>query len=151
MSKTFFSPQKLIFPQAMQLFILDGHELKHNLTVQREAQQSSNMTPRGIQNSLQCNPHHFPTAFSAEFPTALLTGSSHCFVCALHAYGGTRRKGNKCRWREGRENSKEVKCRLFLSAGAEGNAVQPSKSSKCSGTSSPLTSLWWSTTSWVRS
>lgn len=33
-----FSPQKLIFPQAMQLFILDEHKLKQNLPLQRGAE-----------------------------------------------------------------------------------------------------------------
>lgn len=66
-----FSPQKLIFPQAMLLFILDEHELKRNLPAQKEAQKSYNMTPRGIQNTLQCNPNHSSSAFSTDFCIAL--------------------------------------------------------------------------------
>lgn len=51
----------------MQLFILEEHELKHRLPLQKEAQKSNNMTPRGIQNTLQCNPHHFSRAFQLSF------------------------------------------------------------------------------------
>lgn len=117
-----FSPQKLIFPQAMQLFILDEHELKHNLPLQREAQKSYNMTPRGIQNTLQCNPPHFSSAFSTEFPTVLLTISSYCFAYAVHACSGRhleKKKGTSAGNGEGREKLKQIKCRLFLSTGAE--------------------------------
>jgi len=55
----------------MQLFILDEHELKCNLPAQKEAQKSYNMTPRGIQNTLQCNPNHSSSAFSTDFCIAL--------------------------------------------------------------------------------
>lgn len=83
----------------MELFILDEHELKHNLSLQREAQKSYNMTPRGIQNTLQCNPH-FSSAFSTEFPTVLLTASSYCFAYAVDACSRRhlgKKKKNKCR------------------------------------------------------
>lgn len=117
-----FSPQKLIFPQAMELFILDEHELKHNLSLQREAQKSYNMTPRGIQNTLQCNPH-FSSAFSTEFPTVLLTASSYCFAYAVDACSrrhlGKKKKRTSAGNGEGREKLKQIKCRLFLSTGAK--------------------------------
>lgn len=102
-----FSPQKLIFPQAMQLFILDEHELKHNLPLQREAQKSYNMTPRGIQNTLQYNPHHFSSAFSTEFPTVLLTVSSYCFACAVHT----------CLWRHWEKKYKKEQVQVMGKAG----------------------------------
>lgn len=100
----------------MQLFILDEHELKHNLPVQKEAQKSYNMTPRGIQNTLQCNPNHFSSAFSTDFCTALLTVSSYCFARAVHACSGNldkkKKKKSAGNW-EGREKLKQIKHRFF--------------------------------------
>ena len=83
----------------MLLFILAEHELKHNLPMQRDTQKSYNMTPRGIQNTLQCNPHHFSSAFSTEFPTALFN-SFQLLFCMYHTLmlrEALGRKKNKCR------------------------------------------------------
>lgn len=89
----------------MQLFFLDEHELKHNLLLQREAQKSYNMTPRGIRNTLQCNPHHFPSAFSTDFPTVLFNSFQllfcMCCTCMLREAFKEKKEQVQVMWKAG--------------------------------------------------
>lgn len=76
------------------------------------------MTPRGIQNALQCNPR-----FSGAFQLVclqLLRVPRYCFAHTACACADALRKQRTSTGSgEGREKLKERKCRDFLCTGAD--------------------------------